>query len=338
MCQKKNLGILILDILRRYSSEANPLTKGDIAKHLLCDYGREADQRTVLSTLEQLISHDNRISFNNKKRGSKVFKHSFFLKSEIDQAMTELAALSLISSRLLKNDEIDSVLHVFPCSTDALPYVKEIQRFSRSELGVNEINNILIVIFKAIKDNNMLNFALLDFISDEKNHFIEYENTVKRYLCAPIKVVSSYGRLWLFAELGDTGVFRYFPVDMLCDIRKTEIRFKAGEVILPAPSCELEGERMLLSVRERVILRIKNSYLGEFSEKLGLLCKVRVRHGEYSEIEVICDINALKRHILSFGSACEVLSPTKLRRGIALELQSACTKYREIKKLKGYIG
>jgi predicted DNA-binding transcriptional regulator YafY len=182
----------------------------------------------------------------------------------------------------------------------------------------------------------MLLFSVLDFISDNRRHFNELNGQVREYLVKPIKIVASYGILYLFCELGDTQIYRFFPIHRLTNLRSANIKFELYfDTPIPLPCSKLESEWMFIGQKEKAVLRIKTERLGEFTEHFGGEYKVICSYAALTELELFTDLRALKGLILSFGADIEVLSPTKLRRAVATELQAAVIKYSETRRLRG---
>ena len=332
MSEKKNLAYFVRRVLEDHTDCENTLTKNKIAEYLLLEYGRRCDLRSISAALDWLIKIGLPIKYRSINYKGKEKKTDWQILSSQDSENSMLTILSFITSRYISEDEAKKIFCSFFDNTPELNIIK-------NENGIYDSKEILKSLFainNAINDNNMLLFSIFDFVADNRKHFNELNGQVREYLVKPIKVIASYGILYLFCELGDTQIYRFFPIHRLTNLRSANIKFELyTDTSIPIPSSKLEAEWMFIGQREKAVLRIKTERLGEFTERFGGEYKVICSYAALTEVELFTDLRALKGLILSFGADIEVLSPTKLRRAVATELQAAVIKYSEIRKLRG---
>lgn len=332
MSNKKSIPFLVLDILSAYSSSESPLSASEVGRLLKSEYGERYDARTVRNALEGLAELGYPVRFDTVGKG----KSNWFLERDLSREQTDMLLLSLYSSVYLDKENLSDLLYALSKHTVSRSAVLSTVKFDKRKFDINEQIKSINVIYKAIQDSYMLNFSLINHTIDGKRVYDICEGRVRQYLVKPISVISVFGNISLFGELGDTGAYRYFPIEKINDIRITDIRFiPIGGISAPIPNCRLEAEAIAFNQSERAVVRIADSLVGEFVDKFGGECHLLCSYSGMSELEVNCDLRLLKGLILSFGGLIEALSPTKLRRSIASELQSAISKYPEMRKYKG---
>lgn len=332
MTEKKNLAYFVRRVLKDHTDREQTLTKNKIAEYLLLEYGRRCDLRSISSALDWLIKIGEPIKFRTVNYNGKEKKTDWHLVSSVDSEAQALTALSLITSQYVSSDEAKKISSSLSGNTPQLNILK-------NENGINDSKTVLESLFainNAISDNYMLLFSFFDYTTDGRKHFNELNGQVREYLVKPIKVIASYGTIYLFCELGDTQIYRFFPIHRLTNLRNANIKFELyADIPIPIPSSKLEAEWMFTVQKEKAVLRLKTERVGEFTERFSGDYKVLCSYASLSEIEVITDLRALKGLILSFGADIEALSPTKFRRAIANELRGAAVKYSEIRRLHG---
>ncbi len=330
MSEKKHIPLLILKILEKFSSCERTLTKAEICRLLEKEYGVNCDRRTVTGAIESLISHGYKINF--QVQGGK--KSNLFLEPLLSKEEEKILSIALATSRYAdKKTEQKIKDKLFKVKSDDLSFKSQ-----KISLASNDFIIKLDKLFSAIQEKYMVNFSISTLIINNKHVFDTERNTVAIHLVKPLEIIFAYGRALLFCEIGDSKMYRYFPIEQLYDIQITKSKFETfEEITAPLPKSEIESKTLCFSERQRAVIRIDNCYLTEFSAELGDSCEITSRYGEKTELTAVCDLRALKRLILSYGAHAEALAPTKLRRAVAQELQAANSKYPEIRRLRGSI-
>ena len=118
----------------------------------------------------------------------------------------------------------------------------------------------------------------------------------------------------------------------------TDITFTNTNKEVTIPDNRLERAYKNVSVSERAVIVVKNEVLGDIYENLGSKAKIISTYNGKTELEINAHLKALEGLILHLGSKAEVLSPTKLRRAVALELQAAGEQYKLWHKLTGHLN
>lgn len=337
MSEKKSLSLILLKILKAHSTETQPLTIAKISKILKEEHNRSTDPRTLKSTINTLIDCGYPIKRNEEILKNER-KNSWYYEPYISADECELLSIALDTSTYIDNKTCCKLKEKFSAVTaynfDQKNYVKAKTEHLSSEEILGYINRIN----SAIKGNKYISFSIITHFINKSRCFERNNLTTKIYVARPIKTIIAYGTFLVFCELGDTGIYRYFPIERMYDIQIAgEYQGCSNPINTPLPQSILEATSLTFSERQRATVRVHNSYLSEFVEQLGQDCELICKYDDKTEIAITTDLRALKHLILSFGSYAEALSPTKLRRSVALELRAACAKYPEVRKLYGSV-
>ncbi|MBO5908977.1 MAG: WYL domain-containing protein, partial [Clostridia bacterium] len=223
MSEKKNLSVIILEILKKHSSEEKRLKKSDIIRLLKEEYGRESDPRTVNSSLLSLIELGYPIGANISKRYGT--RSEWYLKKTLSDAEVNAVMLGIKTSEYILPEEkealADKIKELFLTSS----YGEKVLASQNCKSTVNNTYTLLFAIYKAIEDGYMLSFSILNYKTESRKHFEEQNRRIVQYLLKPISIVEGGGRLYLFGELADTGIYRYFPLDRIYGLKQTTIPF-----------------------------------------------------------------------------------------------------------------
>jgi hypothetical protein len=302
------------------------------------EYHRTCDKRTIVSSLESLLSLGYPINFKALKGKNKLQKTDWYISPIITDTENKDLLLSIAASCFIDKNEAGSII----CALS--PFIKCYGEFYIISKTEND-NACKLSIFKslnsinlAISENKMISFSVIDYYKNGIPHLHESDGRIQIYLVKPIEVISAYSSLLLFCELGDTGICRYFKIDRLYDVTVTTTK-SLGSIVstAPIPRNKLEASAAFISKRENATLRVSTDRLSEICEALGDEWNIVCRYGNKTEISVSADLRLLKKFILSFGAEIEVLSPTKLRRAVGTELREAASKYSEVRKLYGQL-
>ena len=336
MSEKKTLPFYVLEVLRNHSSTNSRLSQSEIASYLESDHGCSCDRRTVSAALDTLCKLGYQIKYETSARGGGEYKTDFYLERSLSETESASLLLSIETSTVISRELCELLKEKLKAYLPALESNCETVIQNRDTLGCMKNIWSLDVINKALKDRLMLSFSLISYTSDGHNHFDEELGRVKEYLVKPIGTIYTENGFHLFGELADTKIYRYFPINSIYELKVTNVSFvPIPDLKPPIPKNRLEAATMYFGEREKATLTVDKSLLGEIFSLLSPLCNLRCSYGDKAELEVYADLTLLRRLVLSYGSRIEVLTPTKLRRAVALELQAASAKYREIRKLRG---
>ncbi|MBR2474771.1 MAG: WYL domain-containing protein [Clostridia bacterium] len=336
MSEKKNVSFYALEILKKYSSMEKRLTKSKITRLISDEYGMDFDQRTVKVALEALVSLGYPIKYTSVFKDETEHKSQWYIEKPFSKEESGALLLAISSSSLITPDIKEALKRKLNDYLIGYEFVEGIKFNEPDDKSENKYLWSINVIYNAINNLKMLSFSILSYFYDEYKRFEEQNGRVKEYLVKPISVVCYDGSLYLFGELGDTENYRYFNIRKLYDLKETDVSFESKPIKTPLPQNRLEACGSYFGERETATILVSKAALSSVYEMLAPLCKIKCIYAEKAEIEVSANLKLLKPFILSLGSEAEVLSPTKLRRSLALEAQSVSAKYGEVRRLKGY--
>lgn len=333
---KKDLSFDILHLLRKHSSKDKRLTKADIVKLLRSDFGIECDRRTVGSSLDSLVCRGYRISYDTKLKGERYHRTNWYIEPMLSSDEASLLLLSLECCPTVTPSAQSTIEKALEYSASLPENVPKISCAPKNPSLVRELYGNIKGIYEAIKQEFMVSFSIIEYVEDSRVHFEEDLGRVKEFLVKPIGVLKCESGFYLFGELGDTGIYRYFPLSRIYALKITDVTFSTALCpCVPMPLNKLESISMRFSSREKAVFSVKRSLVGLCHELLFPLCTVKCLYGDKAEIEVLEDLNVLKGFLLSLGAECEALSPTKLRRAMGAELKAASSGYSEFRAYKG---
>lgn len=341
MSEKRNVAFCILEILRNHSSADNRLSKREICDILKSKYNRECDLRTVRTALDSLLRFGYDIKYRTIERnsGNGMIRTDWYMEKLFTKEESAAIILSLkLNSSLSENRIADIEKKLFHMLTDSDIFDIVTASSSKINYSVN-ITDTLDTVHRAIKEHLMLTFSIIEHRLNEK---ISLERNclgqVKEYLFKPCGIVCYGGMANLYGEIGDTGVKRYFPIERLYMPKLTDITFTKTTKEIPLPNNKLERKNRNACERERAVIVVKNEALGDIYDNLGANAKIISAYNGKTELEINAPLKALEGMILHLGSKAEVISPTKLRRAVALELRTAGEQYKVWHKFTGHLN
>lgn len=342
MSEKKNLSFYILEILKKYTSTENRLTQNRISELLKEEYGKETDRRTVKACLESLSLLGYNVKCETlcrKDNGNgQIIKTDWYIDKLFTAEETEVLLLSLYqNSRIPKNIIQRITGKLSPYLTDKESY-DDIYTCNSDEYI--PVKDIISTITSAKKERKMLSFSVVDYVTGGKKYFEQNASgQIREYLVKPAKIICSASNIYLFGELADTGIYKYFSIDRLYCTVKTNIPFTTySKTKKPAlPENKIESKKPLCGEKEKAVISIDRSCIGEVFDNFGNSAEILYFYGDNAEIAIKADFSLIKPFVLHYGSLVEVISPTRLRKSIAAELKAAESKYVTLKNLKGSV-
>lgn len=334
MSEKRNVAFYILNVLRKHSSEDNRLTKNKIKELLKSDYGRDCDLKTIRTSLQALIEMGFDVRYETKS--SRDCKTNWYIERLFNEKETEAIMLSLYSCPSIERTELNEIVQKLE------PYLCGGNRWKSVSADCSDCQRtpsarVIDTVFEAIGSCKMVNFPLVTHRFKSKPTFErDMMGFVRDYLVKPIGIYCLNARLYLYGEIGDTGRYRFFPIDRIYEPKITDIAFIPTKITPQSPRSTLEKSEPRADARERAVIVFDNSVLSEVYDQLGECCTVISEYNGKTELEVTAAYSHLLHFVLGFGSLAEVTFPTKLRRSVSVELQKASNKYRFQTKLRGF--
>ena len=333
MSKKRNASLYVLEILKLRSNNENVLKKREIREILKTEYGYELDVRTVSSALEDLLSLGYPLGYTLMENGTSKTDW-YYIKPLSDSEGVSLS-IALNTSPYVSKEIRNKVINAVDPSRECIN--TEIIFSEFADLCSDEIE-VLNKLKEAISNKKMIRYSMISYVLSGKRHFEQDCGSVCRYIAKPLKIVHNGTEAYLFAELGDSGIYRFIKLKMIGDVEITGISFHTeGIPSPPMPKNKAEANAMLTTDREKAVVRVDKRFIGAVTDAFGELCILKALYGKYAEIEISGPLKVIKEFALMLGAGIEVLSPTKLRRSMALELKETLSKYPDARRLRGSI-
>ena len=333
MSKKRNASLYVLEILKLRSNIDNVLKKRQIQEILKKEYGYELDVRTVSKALEDLLSLGYPLGYTLMENGTS--KTDWYYKKALSENASLALSVALKSTPYVSDDVFKTVFALLDPSHKSLKNNVTFSEFANDRTAEIEM---LTVLSDAIAKRKMIHYSLISYVLSGKRHFEQDCGSVCRYIAKPLKIVHNGIECYLFAELGDTGTYRFIKLRTIGDVEITDITFHTEDIPSPPmPQNQAEANAMLSTEREKAVIRVDKHLVGAVADAFGELCSIKALYGKYAEIEITSPLRVVKAFAMMLGTGIEVLSPTKLRRSIALELKETLSKYPDARRLRGSV-
>lgn len=332
--------IYVYEILKEYSSKDKKLSGADIVRLLKSRFGIICDRKSVHRALEKLITAEKNVKYTVKTRGKAENQYSVKSEWYVESFFTseEMADLTL---SILKNPSLNeaarSSLFEKLKILGKIPIETELITVCRLQ---DDVIETLSMLMNAIQKGKMLIFSLVEHHSEGKKRLLrDGLGNVRQYLIKPLDIITVMGGFRLFGELGDTGCYAYFDINDIYCAEMTDIDFERNEMIeksyLPQNKAEAyisEGGK-----RERIVISISAEKIYEFKKRLGDGFEIVKEYGDKAEIAFECNVNSALPFLMQFGEDVEVVSPSKMRRALAVACKNTAGKYLASKQYRGYM-
>ena len=335
--------LLTNEILKKYSSEQTRLSQADILRLLESEYGFKCDRKALGRALELLSESDKNVKFTEKHRGSGyreyTVKTEWYVERTFSAEETDVLILSLLKSGEASSDMIFKLISKISGLGKTDIDTAVINSQEKKTQSRAEIENLKTVI-SGIKDRRMLTFSVIENENAEKHRLVRNEiGKVEEYLVKPIDVVVADGRLYLFGEIGDSERYSYFSINNLYLPQITDIGYEMPSFDTKSyvPRCKAEEQFLVGGNREKIVVAVNQGGLSDFFTRFGGKCEIVLEYGEKAEVVFECNITSALRFLLQFGEDVEVISPSKLRRSLAMACKNTAGKYLVSKQFRGYM-
>lgn len=220
----------VLSVLKKYSSENNPLTKKDIQNLCFKEYPMDPDRFTdskIRRTVDKLINDDpehEQIGYQMSYRedGSE-YRTGFYYKPLLLEAEVRFLIDSILYSKVFTTDQATDLtdrLQTLCNGNDenTVRYAdKEVFGNNRLSADVDVMENIT-KISQAIKDNQLISFVFHNYrLKDGKIQLVPKQ---KDYLIRPLNLFLDQGRYFLNGCYPDNSKVYAFSVDLMKDIKE----------------------------------------------------------------------------------------------------------------------
>ena len=334
---KKN-AFYILEILKTKSGAEKRLTGSDILRLLEKEYGVKIDRNTLKGLLDLIAECIDKVHYSEKtretKNGTEIIKTDWYIDKEIDAESSFIIYESLLMNQRASSEILNAVKDKLQAFTEENELFDGIIGAFCEKRRINTEKEVLFSIQKAIKEKRMVLFSLTVYARSGRLRLERDENgRVKEYLVYPLSVVCSDGRYSLLGGIGDTGMLRYFPMELIYGLTVTDIHGSdmpsyaiSERRVYPENLAEARLPRV--GVRAKIKVLAHEGIVKDIYSAFGDGCVITATRSGKAEMVFECELNAAKAFIMQFGERIEVLSPPGLRRRISSECKVLAERYR----------
>ena len=321
---KKELNILILEILREYTDEDHSLTQQEIIRLLKECYGAECDRRSVKSNILSLKDLGYDISMEKGYR---------LLSREFDDAELRMLIDSVLFSKSISSRQAKGLIDklrgfsskYFDAKVSHVSNLPEIGRTDNKQVmySLDTIND-------AISAKKKISFIFNEIGTDFKLHPVSNEPRV----ATPIQIVANNGRFYLICNYDKYDNVIHVRIDKMTKVKMLEEKARPLKDIkelsegLNLPRHMAEHVYMFSGPSVNVKLRATRGTMSELVDWFGKDFRILNQDDEYITVRLSCNATAMRFWALQFGPYVEVLEPKSLRNQIREDVEGMAKKYK----------
>lgn len=338
-----SIDIVLIEILKKYSSKTKAITSQIIANKVNQEYELKVDKKTVKRHLDKLSKVENSdygsvkkvLLANGGKFGWYIDKN--FSDSEILTMILSLYAaknLSLAQTNLLINKLCKFSNDNFKKNL-GLDNKNTIVQFKTTEN--KNFYDLMEVIMQAIENKKIIKFEYQKYdINCKLKKIVDENNKSKVYKVFPYKLIVYNGRYYLHCNyLHDDQTqsedLRNFRVDRMDKITILDEAYNFDlKKISASDVIEYTSKHVFMYGDDPVTctLRIKNDCISEFIDWFGNNFNKVNETKEYYTVKLNSSYMGMKVWALQHVDMVEVVEPKKLREEIVSNLKSSLKNYK----------
>lgn len=326
MNQDKHLvPVYIMEIMRKHSGEANPLSHDKVRKYLASEYAIEMDRTAVSRNINKLVSAGLIIS-NGKKRGC------YFDDREFDDSELKLLIRSVMCNSAIPGFQVkDLIGRIGRLGGDSFDsgeyYVGQADKWQRSDN--QELFQNIEEIDAAIMNNVQIRFDYYVYGVDKKLH----RSGV--YVVSPYNIILQDQQYYLMATDEKRKVMSFYRIHRIRNIERLEEKMSpfsetAGYEVDPdLGRVYAEAPYRLLSEPVMITFRAGRYMLDDVIERFGtdILVSKEAEDTHAVVVSVRSDPREMELWALQHLESVEVLAPGSLRDTIHWIVHLGSKKY-----------
>lgn len=332
---KKAYIIYILEILRKYTDEKNPLSQVEIMNLLEQDYEVSIERKAVKANLVALDKMGLPVCFveGPVRNGEPLITGAYYDTSVNNIEDSELKMLidSVLCSKFINAKQADQIVEWLK-NQGSLSFKKYVSQttFKSSEYGRHVHEGTLFMniedIQNAIDRNRKISFDYNDF-----NELGRIEVTKEDVVVSPYYTVVSNSQYYLICNVDGTDELSNFRMDKISNIYVLDDARTEMRVIDPSFDMQkylLTSTYMFAGKDRRVKLRIKTSCFSDLFDYFGDFNIVKAESDEeYAVVNLRANLEGMYFWALQYGANVEILEPQELRDKLRETVASMTNKY-----------
>lgn len=324
---KKNLNLIIFEILWEHTDAEHVLMQQEIVKLVKREYGLEIDRRSVKNNVEALqemfVGTPYEISMEN---GYALIGREF--------ADSELRMLidSILFSKTISNHQAKTLIEKLKNLSNRYfaPKVQHICNLPELQHTDNkQILYTIDVLNDAISMGKKVQFFYNDYGADLKLH----PRREEKYVVNPYQMVANVGKYYLIGNYDKYDDVSHYRLDKITEIEILDENVKDASSIselkngLNLPKHMAEHIYLFGGESRSIKMAVDKNILTELVDWFGKDFRVMEQTKEQVVICVKCNEEAMKYWALQYGPYVEVLEPVSLRERLKEEISGMSRKY-----------
>ena len=319
---KKNLNMLILNILKEYTDADHRLLQKDIISILEREYQVDCDRRSVKNNILSLQEMGYEI---NTEGG-------YYLEErEFEDAELRLLIDSVLFSKTLSANQAKKIIKKLESFGNKYFDAKVSHVSTTPALARTENKNVLYsvnAINDAIDQKKKITFKYAKYGTDFKLH-----ESGKDYLVNPYQMVAANGHYYLLGNLDKYDDISYYRIDKMLNVNVTDLRVKPmKEVVGLENGLDLPkhmAEHIYMYCGESVPVKIKcdKGMIDSLIDWFGKDIKIIKEENNDLIVRIMCNYDAMIFWALQYGMSVEVIEPKDMRDYISKATKEMAEKY-----------
>ena len=323
---KKNLNLLILEVLKDYSDEEHALTQQRVLQLLKENYGVVCDRRSVRNNIDCLIECGFDI---DTEKGYRLMSRTF------DDAELQMLINSVVFSKFLTKAQakqlIDKLVdessrHFKPRFTH-LANITTLQHTENKQAMIN-----LDLIDEAIERKQKLSFIYNSYGTDRRMH----PRRKEPYIYNPYQIVMSNGYFYLVGNYDKYETISHYRIDKMTNMeildeeRKPAREVKGMEHGLDLPKHMAEHVYMFSGESVTVLLRTSQRSMDMLYDWFGKDFQIVEQYEDgMMDVRLRCNQEAMEYWALQYGKYVTVLEPAELREKLRTDIAAMAARYQD---------
>lgn len=340
--KKKKLLLFILEILKRYSDEENPLTIATIEKLLLKKYELQVGRKAIKRNLEHLLELGYNIEYSVQNRKgingeNEEIKTDWYLIRDFTDSELRLIIENLLFSKYIPDVQKKTLIQkIENLSNEKFKSrTKHIKVATANSLDSQELFHTIEILDEAIEQNRQIVFHYNFYATDKKKH--NYTDSIglpRKYIVSPYYIVSSNNRYYLICNHQNKDELFNYRIDRITNIsilkekmRRPIIDIKGLKAGFDLSKYMSEHLYMFSGEIAPVTFCVEKIYVDDVIDWFGKDIQLFNENKSEVTVRVRTNLYAMKIWAIQYGTHVRVLKPQKLVDWIKSDLQ---------KTLKGY--
>ena len=338
--QSKNTLILdILQILEKYSDVSHRLTQNDIISLLKTEFDMDAERKSIVRNISNLIEAGYNIGYDEKSKGNgkskTLVRTNFYIERDFDDSELRFLIDGIIFSKLLSSRQKKQLIKKLE-SLSSKYFKSSLSKVSMSDNDKTKNEDLFLnieIIAEAISKNKKIRFNYLTFDMDKKLVCRKNENNeIKQYIVSPHQMVASNGRYYLLCsynkyedEISNLRIDRIINAEIIDEKIDNNKAFKNFNI----PKHMIEHIYMMSGESENVVFEFNRKILKDVIDWFGsdiILRKSKDENVIVAEAKV--NENAMRFWALQYGENVTVKSPKSLVDMMKGQLKNMYERYK----------